>query len=85
MAVMDIGWRDAFIALLGVDFDDGFGKEDPPLEHDRLPNFRPYMLVGGVWEIAVAVTEAPGAALLNQLLFVQFRDRARDNNIIVML
>ena len=38
-------------ALLGVQFDDGFGKKYPPLESDRLPNFRPCSIVQGVWEV----------------------------------
>ena len=47
---MERGWGDASTALLGVDFDDGFGIKDPPLEPERLPNFCPCRLVGGVWE-----------------------------------
>ena len=50
MVEMERGERDASTALLGINFDDGFGKKDPPLEPDRLPYFRPSSLVEGVWE-----------------------------------
>ena len=75
MVGMDRGWRDGSTTLLGVHFDDGFGKIDPPLEPDRLPNFHPCRLVGGLWELAMAAAEAPAAALLNQLRFVRFQDQ----------
>ena len=70
MVGIDRTWGDASIALLGVDFDDEFGKIDPPLEPDRLPNFHPCRIFGGLWELAVAAAEAPAVALSNQLLFI---------------
>ena len=77
------GWRDASIALLGVNFDNEFEKEDPPSLID-CQIFNPYKLVGGVWEIAVAATEAPGAALSNQLRFIKMRDRRQQTSHVVM-
>ena len=51
MVGMERGGRDASTALLGVHFEDGFGKKDPPLAPDRFPNFCPCRLVEGVWEL----------------------------------
>ena len=75
MVGIDRGWGDGSTALFSVHFDDGFGIKDPPLEPDRLPNCRPYRLVEGVWELAMAAAEAPAAALSKQIFFVPIRDQ----------
>ena len=51
MVGMERGEGDASTALLGVGFEFGFGKKDPPLAPDRLPNFHLCSLVQGGWEL----------------------------------
>ena len=75
MAGMERGGQGDSIALLAVHFEVDSGNKTPPLEPIRLPNFRPYSLVGGLRELAMAATEPPAAALSKQLLFIPIRDR----------
>ena len=73
MAGIDRGEPTGSTALLGVNFEVDLGRQTPRLP-DQLPDLYPCRLVGGVWELAMAATEAPGAALSNQLLFIRFQD-----------
>ena len=69
MAGMERAEPPGSTALLGVNFDNGFGKKTPPSSLIDCKLFVPAASFRGFGRLAMAATEAPGAALSNHLLF----------------